>query len=213
MLENSGYFGNTIFHVGKMGYNAGINKVIVKLDPDYTKWGIFDLVEDVSHLQISGTVTSVGKSCNPKMSKLVNDFTRSYYRELPNPDVPIISPLKEGDRVVFSYLSKLEKDRFLSDELLIVDRGLIFGKGDPLIGINGFLLVEMSEKEKFENYGIFTVENDDVNDYGLGTNKEGAWGFRRQHAFRLELDLHNTLTTNQSSLFVVKREYAWALEK
>lgn len=195
-------------------YEAGINKVIVKLDPDWTRYGHVLLQESVRNLQITGTVVSVGKVANPKMSKIVSEYTKAYYRELPNPEIEEITPLKKGERVAFSYVSKLDEDSFIDKDLLIIPRGLIFAKGNPLKGINGYLLLQLKEKSQFEMYGKVFKHNDDVNEYGFGFDDSGFWGYNPQTGFRLETDLLNTLNPDgQSSLFVIKKQNAWLISK
>jgi hypothetical protein len=195
-----------------MTYHAGWNQVIVKLDPDYTESGNFILPEAVEHFSVTGTVTSVGNFGYHRDTSYRNEWTK-FYRELPTKEVSEITPLEVGDRVIFSYFTKLHEDHFLPGNLLIVDRSLILGKGDPFVGINGYILVKMMEKDRIEEFGNFFIENDDLNNYGVGEAEGKYWYFRRYHAARLELDFHNTLTKRQSSLFAVKKEYAWPVTK
>lgn len=139
--------------------------------------------------------------------------------------------LKPGDRVIFLYSAKYEPDTKQVGDCLVMDYDMLIAKQAPdgWQPLNGFLLVAMLQKEEEEEIlpGI-TVKNDDRNVYGQGIVKysgSNISGYRDYKpsspdipagvvvhfhpglAYRLEVDLHNTLNPDeQSSLFVVNRK-------
>jgi len=193
-------------------YRAGTNKVLVRLDPDHKLHDGFTLPDTVHHMAVTGTVEDIGSVMN-KSSRFVNEWTRSYYRQIPTLEVSEITPLEKGNRIIFSYISKLDMEMYLSHDLLLISRDLIIGKGTPFEGVNGYVLVRVEEKEAIEDHDGIVVVNDDVNNYGIGYVGEERIGFIRELASRLELDFHNTLTDGQSSLFKIKKEHTWQLQK
>jgi len=133
--------------------------------------------------------------------------------------------LSVGDRVLFSYTAHFEKET--KQDFIDYDR--IIAKLDPIQPINGFLLVEMKENPTFEDVGGFFKYNKDKNDYGVGVVKyaatplKGYLGFpgvrdderiieetvvffEKTSAVRSEMDVHNSLTEQQSSLFRLHRK-------
>lgn len=139
--------------------------------------------------------------------------------------------LKPGDRVIYLYSAKYEPDTKEVDGCLVMDYDMLIAKQTPdgWRPLNGFLLVSMLQKEEEEEIlpGI-TIKNDDRNVYGqgvvkyVGSNISGYRDYKPSSpdieegcivhyhpglAYRLEVDLHNTLNPDgQSSLFVVNRK-------
>ncbi len=191
------------------------NKVLIEFDPHIEKVGGFDLssVEDLQHhYSITGVVKAVPKKLlfAPQYDIVPPGFESMFQ----DADME----LEVGDRVMFSYRAHFDK---------LVDYELIVAAiRDEIVPINGWLLVEVDEKPMFENVSGFTVFNRDVNIYGSATVKYAGkpnkryidgWEddenigvgskimFNKRNAVRMELDLHNSLTDRQSSLFRLQR--------
>lgn len=196
-----------------MTYHAGVGQVLIKPDPDFIdKDGFLLDDEDVSNLNVTGTIIDVGPVTDIKFSSYVNEWTKAYNREMPKVDCPEITPLKSGERIVFSFFTKL--DPTYIEDLLLIEYGAIFGAGTPLKGVNGYSLIRMAEKEKIEDFGGFFIENFDVNDYGVGYDGEELVFFNPRLAARLELDMHNSLNKGgQSSLFKIKKTNLWHVKR
>jgi co-chaperonin GroES (HSP10) len=140
--------------------------------------------------------------------------------------------IKEGDIVYFPYSYKLELDQYNTvegDLILSYDAFFARERDGKMSGLNGNVIIEMLEREVEEEVldGMF-IEHDDRNKYGwgkvVGTGKQSPVGITRDHrdmltvkegmivhfpksaAFRIEIDEANSMTTNQSSFFVVRNE-------
>lgn len=199
---NYKYFGNMI-------YQPGTNKVLIKPDEDISSLFGFTLSDNVEHFSISGVVDSIGPLSQLKLSTRVDEWTRSYNRQMPKLDVEEISKIDTGDKVLFSFFNKFDPTYF--EDLLLIDFESIYGVNGK--GANGYALVELLEKEHIESMYGFTVENDDINMYGYGMYEGELYAFNPDTAARMEMDMHNTLTTNQSSLFRVKKTDLWPIKK
>jgi hypothetical protein len=183
--------------------------------------------ESQEHFSVKGVVEQV-----PKLIYKEHDFEKPYsqqelkdVRELyaMSTTYNCDMELSVGDRVLFSYMAHFDYEGY-------VDYDMIVAKLDPIRPINGWLLFEMQEKPVFEKViGDIVVYNKDVNDYGLGVVKYAAKPlkgyidypevdddkrikkgstiyFNRTSAVRMELDVHNSLTKKQSSLFRIHRK-------
>lgn len=135
--------------------------------------------------------------------------------------------LRPGDMVYFNHVAHFNQ----VDGNLIIPYDLIYAIDGPdgMVPLNGNIFVEMIEHQRIEEIskGIF-FEYYDKNRYGLarvvfsGSPTKYAYGprwdfnhnvppgsivtFRKKASHRMELDYHNTLTGQQSSLFVIKRK-------
>ena len=183
------------------------------------------------HYSVKGTVIDVPEKLIFREKPLIPKPTPEDIKQMRELNAMSVSyntdmDLAIGDRVLFSYRAHFEKESKVS----LMDYDLIVAKLDPIRPINGFLLVEMFEKPAFEEVlqDVF-VYNEDQNDYGYATVKYAAPPlkgyldypeaeddpaikegsvvcFKKGRAVRMELDVHNSLTNKQSSLFRLHRK-------
>lgn len=131
-------------------------------------------------------------------------------------EVKPVVELKEGDKVFFSYLIHNRDGAFVDGNIVCHYDSLIC-KVDPIVPLNGYLLVKMDEAEWWKK---------DINRYGEATvmfagpcteYREGGFDdpnvtvgsrvlFEKNSCVRLEVDVFNTLNDGQSSLFRVRRK-------
>lgn len=204
---------------------VGINHVLVEPDSDHTHMMGYLVPddEDHHHLNITGTVLEVGKSRFIDFNKhLVLKSELSLFSR----EVKMCSPLKHGDRIIFSHTVKLTGIQF--EGKLIVPMDMIYAKF-PLEAVNGWVLVKMMEEDKVD--GGYFLPTNDRNKYGWGKivsyspalsyrdydsfdveAKEGDLiCFAPKSAARLELDVHNQFE-GQSSLFKLRpKDILWVL--
>ena len=211
------------------------NKVLVRFDENLEESDgvmIANTEDKQRNYAVKGTVAEVPKCLvfndlnefvKPYSEQEAVDMKNAYQQSVAfNTDME----LKVGDRVLFSYMVHFDREA----QTDFIDYDMIVAKLDPICPLNGFLLVEMNEKNQFEEFASgMVLYHEDVNEYGFARVKyagkpvrgyldypevedderivEGSIVmFEKRNAARMEVDIHNSLTENQSSLFKLHRK-------
>lgn len=211
---------------------AGLNTVIVIPDKEIISVG--DILLPVHGAEqedfvISGTVVDVGKTFfypyDPRPES-ADIYWRRHYNEI---SLSYNCPykIKAGDRVLFHHNANY--DRY--GEYLLMKKDMIYAVvSEGIQAVNGWVLFEMEEtvhkidgiilpvydKNKYgEGRVVSKAPLGEYNDYHFEAEFEGdKIYFNKRFASRLELDMHNTLTSKQSSLFKIKRrDISYALRR
>ena len=208
------------------------NKVLVAIDNHISNHSGFEIVkrqDKQHHYSVRGTVVGVPKDLFFDKTKMETVLDLPRVRELNAASMSYKTEmeLKVGDRILFSYRAHFEMPMFGDLGLMDYDMIIAAIEKEKIRPINGYLLIEMAEKEMFENIDGFQVYNEDKNIYGYGKVRyagspveyldyddiddenitEGSVViFDKRSAARIELDIHNSLTQQQSSLFKMHRK-------
>ncbi|MGB1038927.1 MAG: hypothetical protein ACPGYY_09795 [Bacteroidia bacterium] len=217
------------------------NTVLIRTNDDIEFSGDVTLSEnsDVWHWDCKGVVVSVGDSifCGKKIREFVKFgtpihklFSRIFTL---NTNTYSGCDIKEGDKVMYRYTTRTEEENTIYIDGV---RHVIVKKEDieavvrngELIPQNGYIFVEMKEREVDDWEGDVNIHYDDHNVYEEATIKyigKPCLHYSEDDLFdsteykvgdvirpsqyaavRLEVDDHNTLTKNKSSLFKMRRK-------
>lgn len=208
------------------------NKVLVLPDKDHDEQQGFAIATEIDsqfHWSIRGTVTVVpDRLIFFEPAKVMTGFNKrtsqfNYHRSL---EIGSEMEVQPGDRVLFDFTVKY--DPIYIDGAILMPYDKLIALENPIRPLNGWLLVEMMERDKLEEVlpGVY-MEHTDANKYGYAKVKyaggcakysDGRWvedegigpdaiiTYDKRRAMRLELDRHNTLTQRQSSLFKIHRK-------
>lgn len=214
--------------IGKNRVWVKPDKDIMELDgmsieaPEQERWSLYGALLGIGDIVYNHRGSRRGYLAN-RLHVLSSQSSALY----DNPDLPT-----PGCRVMYSYLVRSSP---------IDENGLIFPfselyawhDGEKWRALNGFLLIEVDQKERVEKVDGFEVVNTDLNVYGQGIvriagspNKNylhfKAWDdptivegnrvlFNKNTAYRAEII--NTLTDKETSLFVAQRKDCVGLHK